>query len=71
MRHFNDFFAVFYLIFFLLWLIFLMVFVVNTDVDTIVQLGLATVTGVLLGPIILITQFYFRKAPPKTGKDEK
>ncbi len=65
--NFNDFFAMIYLVFFLTWLVMLIVMLVNFDIDTLVALGLGTVTGVLLGPIILIVQYYYRKSPPKTG----
>lgn len=71
MRHFNDFFAVFFMFFYLAIMILILVALINLELTALEGVGFGTVIGIMSSLVVLIVQFYFRKAPPENDKDEK
>lgn len=66
-QNFNDMLAILYLPFLLLWVVMLALIIKFMEVSAIEALGLGTATGLLLGILGNIYQFYFRRAPPAPG----
>ena len=61
-KNWRDVLAVVFLGFVLVWLLALSLMIWLLDISVIEALGLGTATGILLGILVNIFQFYFRRA---------
>ena len=62
---FNDFFAVFFMFMYMVWIIVALVALINVELTGLQEMGLTSVTVSFTLMVVLIVQYYFRKAPPK------
>lgn len=60
---FNDFFAVFFMFMYMTWMIFALVALINVELNGLQEMGLVSVTATLSTLLVLIVQYYFRRAP--------
>ncbi len=69
-KNWRDVLAVVFLGFLLIWLLALSLMIWLLDISVIEALGLGTATGILLGILVNIYQFYFRRATAAETKTD-